>query len=230
MASPASPKSIAAELAVLNDPATREEQPHLVDFIGRLRSARSSEDFHRLHVDLLARYWARQRVREDEIAPEETKARARLAELVRRRPRPLGDIRATQALIERVEHSDRVQSALAAHLRAIADGLVWKAIRYDRPAIATLSYGARVDRLADDGVGLQAELAALSSLWEQERAFTVHNDLTTILRHGDLTTFHPEQGRVEIREIKAGRQAGAAVTSDRTPYGRNPTHQRGGGG
>ena len=102
-----------------------------------------------------------------------------------------------------------MQVALAAHTRAIADGLVWKALRYDRAAITILGDGTRVDRLADDGIGLQAELDQLGALWEQEHAFTIHNDLATILRHGDLTTIRPEVGSVEIREVKATATPGA---------------------
>jgi hypothetical protein len=207
MASLTSRRSIDTELAVLNDPATRAEQPVLVEFIRALQAATSPEALYRLHHDLLIRYLARQRVREGDLATERAAAGEHFAGLVRADPKPVDEIRAVQARIARIEHTDRVMTALAAHLRAIADGLVWKATGYDRVAIATLSRGTRVDRLADDGVGLQAELAALGELWEEDHAFTIHNDLTTILRHGDLTTFRPEQRRVEIREIKAGRPA-----------------------
>lgn len=61
----------------------------------------------------------------------------------------------------------------------------------------------RLDRLADGGVGLQAELDALAALSEIDNAFTLHNDLATILRHGDLTTIYPKLRSVEIREVKA---------------------------
>jgi acyl-CoA dehydrogenase len=45
------------------------------------------------------------------------------------------------------------QVALGAHTRAIADGLVWKALRYDRAAITILGDGTRVDRLATTASG-----------------------------------------------------------------------------
>jgi hypothetical protein len=124
-------------------------------------------------------------------------------------PKPLDAIRAEQEALARLEKAARVQVALAAHTRAIADGLVWKALRYDRAAISVLADGTRVDRLADDGVGLQAELDELGALWDRQRAFTIHNDLATILRRGDLTTIRPDMGRVEIREIKATAKPGA---------------------
>ncbi|MCW3013131.1 MAG: hypothetical protein JWO02_223 [Solirubrobacterales bacterium] len=208
MATPDSPKMIRAELAVLNDPLTRAERPHLIAFIEALQAASSPADYHALHRDLLIRYWARQRVREEELAEQRSEAAERLSCLLGRDPKAIDEIRTAQDLLKRIAHADRVQATLASHLRAIADGLVWKANGYDRAALMVLGRGTRVDRLADDGVGLQAELSALGTIWDAEQAFTVHNDLTTALRHGDLTTFHAEEGRVEIREIKAGRQPG----------------------
>jgi hypothetical protein len=65
-----------------------------------------------------------------------------------------------------------------------------------------------VDRLADDGVGLQAELDKLAELSGREGTVTIHNDLATILRHGDLTTIDPGRRSVEIREVKATARPG----------------------
>jgi hypothetical protein len=112
-------------------------------------------------------------------------------------------LRAGNEVLQRMDKAARVQIALAAHVRAITDGLAWKALGYDRAAITVLGRGVRVDRLADDGVGLQAELVALGALSDLEDAVTIHNDLATVLRHGDLTTIYPTRRRVEIREIKA---------------------------
>jgi hypothetical protein len=46
VASLASRKSIEAELAVLNDPVTRDEQSHIVAFIAALQDASSPEAFY----------------------------------------------------------------------------------------------------------------------------------------------------------------------------------------
>lgn len=202
------PKVIDAELAILNDSITAEERPQLVAFIEQLQAATTPDDFFELHRELLVRYWARQRVRE-ELNQERAATQQRLRELVQADPKPLDEIKGAQRKLALAERQDRVQVALAAHLRAIADGLVWKALQYDRSAITILSRGTRVDRLADDGVGLQAELNAIGELWDREGAFTVHNDLTTVLRHGDLTTINVGAHSVEIREIKATRPAAA---------------------
>lgn len=186
----ANPKAIANELAIINDPATANEQPVLVDLVGRLHAARSVKDLFALHTELLARYLARQRAR-GELELDKTRVESEIGELAAQTPRPLDDIRARQEKLQRIATAARVQVALAAHTRAIADGLVWKTLGYDRAAITVLGRGTRVDRLADDGVGLQAELGKLAALSEIEDAVTVHNDLATILRHGGLTTIYP---------------------------------------
>ena len=134
--------------------------------------------------------------------------RREIEELAARTPKPIDDLRARQEELKQLKTADRVQVALAAHTRAIADGVVWKALGYDRAAITVLGRGTRVDRLADDGVGLQAELDKLAELSGREGTVTIHNDLATILRHGDLTTIDPERRSVEIREVKATAQPG----------------------
>jgi hypothetical protein len=202
------PKAIADELAILNHPLTAEERPTIVELVGQLHAADGIEDYFDLHVKLLARYLSRQRLR-GELEADRIAVRDRIRELVAETPKPLGAIRDQQDLLDRLDRLTRVHVALGAHTRAIADGLVWKALRYDRAAITILGDGTRVDRLADDGIGLQAELDQLDALWEQDHAFTIHNDLATILRHGDLTTIRPDVGSVEIREVKATATPGA---------------------
>jgi hypothetical protein len=201
-------KAIENELAIINDPLTAEERPVIVELIGLLHAANSVDEFFNLHTKLLVRYLARQRARE-ELEAQRTGIRDRIRDLAAQSPTPVDAIRREQETLVRMDRAARVQVALSAHTRAIADGLVWKALRYDRAAITILGDGTRVDRLADDGVGLQAELDELAALWDQERAFTIHNDLATILRHGDLTTIRPGKRSVEIREVKATATPGA---------------------
>ena len=59
----ANPKTIANELAVINDPATAKEQPVLVELVSQLHAASSATELFALHTKLLARYLARQRFR-----------------------------------------------------------------------------------------------------------------------------------------------------------------------
>jgi hypothetical protein len=160
------PKAIADELAILNHPLTAEERPAIVELVGQLHAADGIEEYFDLHLKLLAHYLSRQRVR-GELEATRIAVRDRIRDLVARTPKPLEAIRGQQDLLDRFDRIARVQVALGAHTRAIADGLVWKALRYDRAAITILGDGTRVDRLADDGIGLQAELHQLGVLWEQ---------------------------------------------------------------
>jgi hypothetical protein len=201
------PRAVANELAIINDPATAKEQPVLVEFVSQLHAASSASDLFALHTKLLARYLARQRLR-DELRLDKSKVKSEIGELAAKTPKPIDDLRARQEELKRLKTAERVQVALAAHIRAIADGVVWKALGYDRAAITVLGRGTRVDRLADDGVGLQAELDKLAELSGPEGTVTIHNDLATILRHGDLTTIDPGRRSVEIREVKATARPG----------------------
>lgn len=195
-------KAITKELGIVNHPATLEEAPVLVDLVGQLHAAAGVAELSALHARLLARYLARQRVRDD-LEIEKANTRSRIVALSTQAPRRVEQIRSEQALLARIDSLAAVQVALAAHTRAITDGLVWKALGYDRAAITVLARGTRVDRLADDGVGLEAELQALALFAEQEDVVTIHNDVSTVLRHGDLTTINPALRSVQISEVKA---------------------------
>jgi hypothetical protein len=203
----ANPKAITNELEIINDPATAREQSVLVELVSQLHAASSATDLFALHTKLLARYLARQRFR-GELELDKSKVESEIQELAAQTPKPIDDLRARQEELKHLRTAERVQVALGAHTRALADGVVWKALGYDRAAITVLGRGTRVDRLADDGVGLQAELDELAELSGREETVTIHNDLATILRHGDLTTIDPGRRIVEIREIKATAQPG----------------------
>jgi hypothetical protein len=90
-------------------------------------------------------------------------------------------------------------------IRAVGDGLAWRALRYDRRAFTVLGEGERIGRLAS-AIGRDAELTALANLWEQEDQFAIHNDMTNCLRHGDLTAIREADGQMEVTiyEVKAG--------------------------
>lgn len=196
-------KAIAREMALVNHPATADERPVLVELLEQLHSAADPAAFSALHTKLLARYLGRQRLR-DELKAEKSAVAGTIATLGAQVPKDVSALRTQQQRLEQIDHDAFVQLALAAHTRAIADGLVWKALAYDRAAITILGRGVRVDRLADDGVGLQTELEALAVLEADPETVTIHNDVATILRHGDLTTINPSRHSVHIWEVKAG--------------------------
>lgn len=75
-----------------------------------------------------------------------------------------------------------------------------------RPSAFTiLGEGERVGRLSG-GIGRDAELAELGRLWEEDRVFAIHNDLTNCLRHGDLTALGEREDEIDVTliEVKAG--------------------------
>jgi hypothetical protein len=55
---------------------------------------------------------------------------------------------------------------------------VWRALRYNRPAIAILGTGTRVNRLAAEE-GLLPELHEIERYWDRG-IFAIHNDLTRV--------------------------------------------------
>lgn len=128
-----------------------------------------------------------------------------------RRAAPSGDrsrVLEAQVAIERTRHQESVASAIMHALRSIADGIAWKALRYDRMAIVTFGRGRRVGHLAF-GTGLNNELAYRDAYWEHG-ILALHNDLTNVLRHGDLTLVRwpmgPGMSALEagVEEVKAG--------------------------
>jgi hypothetical protein len=196
-------------MALVNHPATTHERPVLIELLEQLHSAAEPAAFSALHTGLLARYLGRQRLR-DELRAAKSGVGATIATVAAQVPKDISALRAQQERLEQIDHDAFVQIALAAHTRGIADGLVWKALAYDRAATTILNRGVRVDRLADDGVGLQAELEVLALLETDPDTVTIHNDVATILRHGDLTTINPSRHSVHMREVKAGPAADGA--------------------
>lgn len=133
-----------------------------------------------------------------------------LQDLTRRRPVPVDDVRHLQAR-DATRHAQDLRDAILLHqLRRIADALVWRLVGFDRRAMTILGDGVRVDRLAL-GPGFEEELRHIDALWRHTGAVAIHNDLTSCLRHGDLTVFKPPlpPDVVCIAEVKVpGQQRG----------------------
>ncbi|MBA3734969.1 MAG: hypothetical protein H0W90_07210 [Actinobacteria bacterium] len=110
--------------------------------------------------------------------------RRRIRELASERSKPIESIQEHQALLGRVVNEEATLKAVHHLIRAVGDGVAWRALSYDRRAFNVLGDGERVGHLAY-GIGRDAELTALAALWENERAFAIHNDMTNGLRHGD---------------------------------------------
>jgi len=85
-------------------------------------------------------------------------------------------------------------------LKRIADSIVWRVLGYDRVLIQLLSEHLATGHL-DDTVFGDLELAR--QIVEQEGAIVLVNDLTSILRHGDLLII--DEGTYSIVETKYGK-------------------------
>lgn len=195
-------KDLETESALLNDPLYFGERAHLIELIALLQRARSPEQYIELHRRLFVRFRARQEAI-GELGSERGKLLGRRAELVRQDPKPLEELKKLQPEVELREHQMRVQKALQHAFLSIGDGIAWRALDYDRAAITVLGEGKRVAYLSE-GAGWEAEKLALATHWD-EGTFAIHNDMTTCLRHGDLTVFG-EEGRI-LTEVKAGEDA-----------------------
>jgi hypothetical protein len=141
----------------------------------------------------------------DEALTQRMDIRRRIGELARTEPKPIEAIQEQQELLGRIVTQEMTLKAVHHLIRAVGDGIAWRALRYDRRAFTVLGEGERVGRVAS-GIGRDAELTALANLWEQEGQFAIHNDMTNCLRHGDLTAIREAAGEVEVTiyEVKAG--------------------------
>ncbi len=193
-------KELEQERLLVNDPYWQAERETLSDLLGRLAAAVSDSDYFSLQVTLVARLKARQQ-RISELRDLRDRIGERLAGLVAMTPKPVGEVRATQAELDETRWAERVQRCLHWLLLDVGDALVWRRLGFDRAALTALGQGQRVAWLSD-GAGWDAEAAAVGELWD-EAVLAIINDATTCLRLGDLTCFFDD--RVEIREVKAGR-------------------------
>jgi hypothetical protein len=88
-------------------------------------------------------------------------------------------------------------------LQRIADAIVWRSLGYDRVLIQLLSEHSKTGFL-DNTIFSDFEKA--QQITENDGAIVIINDLTTTLRHGDLTVIHPEKHNIiSIEENKLGK-------------------------
>lgn len=86
-------------------------------------------------------------------------------------------------------------------LQDVGDGLAWRVHRYDRRAIVALSDHPPAGPVVNkDGLGY--EIGRVVERFRESGEFSLLHDLTTVLRHHDLTEVHAN-GYRELREIKA---------------------------
>lgn len=205
-----SKKQIKREIAILNTPTYQEAQEQFVAYVRSLQEARTATDLRVLQRELVLDLNGRQKALADVLAEHRPQAKARIQELMVLEPKPKKELRAAQAILHGVAHAETVADALQHATRVLADGMVWRALDYDRPTISILGKEQPVARHADDA-GFVAELAAIDLVEAEHGLLTFHNDTTNILRRGDITSIVVEAGRrfPWPREVKAGSAGGA---------------------
>jgi hypothetical protein len=88
-------------------------------------------------------------------------------------------------------------------LRTVGDGLLWRAVGFNRAyAFAVSDAPGRGNLSLSDSGGLEAELDAVERFWRDERSLAVMHDLTNVGRIGDLTVV-PPSGTIKVAEVKA---------------------------
>jgi hypothetical protein len=85
-------------------------------------------------------------------------------------------------------------------LRDIGDGLAWRVHRYDRAVITALSNHPTSGLIVGKD-GLDSEIGRIVENFRDSGHFTLMHDLTSVLRHHDLTEVHAD-GYRELHEVK----------------------------
>lgn len=85
-------------------------------------------------------------------------------------------------------------------LRDVGDGLAWRIYDYDRALILALSDHPLAGPIVPKK-GLEAEIGRIVQNFRDTGHFTLMHDLTTVLRHHDLTEVHAD-GYRELHEVK----------------------------
>jgi hypothetical protein len=192
-------KALLQELEILLDPLYQEERAVLLELVRSLQRANTDDDYMQLQIKLIARAKARQQIA-TELEEDRERLRAEIADLAGQDPKPLDEIKELQRQLGVRHRQRRVSEALRWIVLTIGDAMVWKLLDYDRAAISILAQGPRVARFADSP-GFDAEISVIEQQWNHG-VLAIHNDLTTCLRHGDVTTVNREEGSVCIVEVK----------------------------
>lgn len=91
---------------------------------------------------------------------------------------------------------------ISRQLASVGDALAWRVYRYDRRAIIALSSNQQSGPFLHRK-GLPYELGAIVERCKKGN-FTLLHDLTSVIRHVDLTEVHPN-GYRELHEVKANK-------------------------
>jgi hypothetical protein len=103
-----------------------------------------------------------------------------------------------------------VATRVARQLGDIGDGLAWRIYRHDRGLMIALADHTPISPIVADSKqsGLASEVGAVVAAFRDRGTFALLHDLTTVLRHTDLTELHAD-GYRELHEVKASSTRGS---------------------
>ena len=205
-------KRAAAEEKILSDPLYQEHRGLFIELINALRAASTPQDYWDLQFRLITQLMSRQKIAA-ELDQRADNLRIAIKDLTGQDQRPIDGIKECQGLLELTKHQKRVSEAIRWLLISVGDGLAWKVLGYDRATMTVLGRGTRVARFADRP-GFVAELTVIEDLWKRG-VFAMHNDMTSCLRHGDVTAIHSmaeagKPAKTEIIEVKLSHAASSS--------------------
>jgi len=99
-----------------------------------------------------------------------------------------------------VERELFLHRAHANCIRAIGDGIAWRALGYDRAALRALAGKAVKQQILEQGT--INELHQFASVFDTGQGFAIYNGVTNWLAMGDITVVQND-GTVEIVEVKS---------------------------
>lgn len=111
--------------------------------------------------------------------------------------------------LEAIEREIFFHKAHANCLRAIGDGIVWRALAYDRAAVRCLSQNPHKAHVLTEGT--LNELTAWSRQFDSSDGIPILNSLTNCLTTGDITLVR-DDGSVEIVEVKSSKTKSRRIT------------------
>ena len=95
-----------------------------------------------------------------------------------------------------------IYAGLTHQLQSIGDALAWTVLGYRRDVLVSFARNHSPGPMDPSKEGTQSEIDFVSRQWQQHGRLALMHDLTNCLRIGDVTVLLPEQGGVEIHEIK----------------------------
>jgi hypothetical protein len=194
-------KTACAAFAALSD---KENAEILEDFLETSRKRRNNRRaLAKLQLNLL-----------DELIETEQALkyyREKRQELAEALAGPIAEEARTQVCegIEALERETFFHRAYSNCIRAIGDGIAWRALEYDRAAIRVLCQNANKPNVLSEGTA--EELREWSRTFSRGDGLAILNSLTNCLTIGDITVVRGD-GSAEIVEVKSSTRTSGRLT------------------